>query len=158
MTFYAHYGLSLYQSLPHLSIRSLFFCAKTPTKNRWLSPSVLFFLCKSIEKQEMCHFLAPAGQPEMMHKKLHALAFAHFRGAVLTHEVLCCIWPIPSQGSIRASSISSSSAFPVSRKPRPRYRRIAGIFSGAQVITTFRESPNGFPAMYSRQSRMAAFA
>ena len=25
-------------------------------------------LCKSIAKQEMCHFLAPAGQPEMMHK------------------------------------------------------------------------------------------
>jgi dihydroorotase len=35
----------------------------------------------------MCHFLAPAGQPEMMHKKLHAPAFAHFRSAVLMHEV-----------------------------------------------------------------------
>ena len=35
----------------------------------------------------MCHFLAPAGQPEMMHKKLHAPAFAHFRGAVFMHEV-----------------------------------------------------------------------
>ena len=27
-----------------------------------------FLLCKSIAKTEMCHFLAPAGQPEMMHK------------------------------------------------------------------------------------------
>ena len=25
-------------------------------------------LCKSIAKSGMCHFLAPAGQPEMMHK------------------------------------------------------------------------------------------
>ena len=32
------------------------------------------------------------------------------------------------------------------------------LAAGAQVITTFRESPNGFPAMYSRQSRMASFA
>ena len=35
----------------------------------------------------MYHFLAPAGQPEMMHKKLHAPAFAHFRSAVLMHDV-----------------------------------------------------------------------
>ena len=35
----------------------------------------------------MCHFLVPARQPEMMHKKLHAPVFAHFRGAVLMHEV-----------------------------------------------------------------------
>ena len=27
-----------------------------------------FLLCKSIAKSGMCHFLAPAGQPEMMHK------------------------------------------------------------------------------------------
>ena len=92
-------------------------------------------------------FPRPCGATGNDAQKLHAPAFAHFRGAVLTHEVLCCIWPIPSQGSIRASSISSSSAFPVSRKPRPWYRRIAGIFSGAQVITTFCESPNGFPVI-----------
>ena len=30
----------------------------------------------------MCHFLAPAGQPEMMRAKLHARAFRFFRGAV----------------------------------------------------------------------------
>jgi hypothetical protein len=35
----------------------------------------------------MCHFLAPAGQPEMMQQKLQTPAFAHFRGAVLMHEV-----------------------------------------------------------------------
>lgn len=37
----------------------------------WVTPSgfrAVFLLCKSIAKQEMCHFLAPAGQPEMMHK------------------------------------------------------------------------------------------
>ena len=28
----------------------------------------LFLLCKSIAKTEMCHFLAPARKPEMMHK------------------------------------------------------------------------------------------
>ena len=39
-------------------------------KRVWLVPQQGsgFLLCKSIAKQEMCHFLAPAGQPEMMHK------------------------------------------------------------------------------------------
>ena len=36
----------------------------------------------------MCHFLAPVGRGNDA-QKLHAPAFAHFRGTVLRHEVFC---------------------------------------------------------------------
>ena len=35
----------------------------------------------------MCHFLAPAGQPEVTHKSFMRRGFAHVRGTVPAHEV-----------------------------------------------------------------------
>ena len=40
-------------------------------------------------KNMMCHFLAHAGQPEMMHKNFIRIAFARIRGALQAHEVSC---------------------------------------------------------------------
>lgn len=45
-----------------------------------------FLLCKSIAKIDMCPFLAPAGQPERMHKASR-IGLAPSRGAVLVREV-----------------------------------------------------------------------
>ena len=41
-------------------------------------------LCKSIAKLKMCHFLAPAGQPEMMHKN-----FMHHHLRIFVVRCLC---------------------------------------------------------------------
>ena len=48
-----------------------------------------FLLCKSIAKIRNVPFPRPCGATGNDAQKLHAPAFAHFRGAVLTHEVLC---------------------------------------------------------------------
>ena len=42
-------------------------------------------LCKSIAKSEMCHFLAPAGHPEMMHKNF---MHRHLRFFVVQHACM----------------------------------------------------------------------
>ena len=136
---------------------SLFLCKNSNKKPMAFAIGFVFSMQKHRKKQEMCHFLAPVGQPEMMHKNF---MHQHLRIFVVRRSRMkfMLYFPLLSQGRSKASSISSSSAFPVSRKPSPRYRCIAGTFSGAHVITTLRESPNGFPAIYSRQSRMASFA
>ena len=51
--------------------------------------SAAFLLCKSIAKIRNVPFPRPCGATGNDAQKLHAPAFAHFRGAVLTHEVLC---------------------------------------------------------------------
>ena len=47
-----------------------------------------FLLCKSIAKTRNVPFPRPCGATGNDAQKLHAPAFEHFRGAVLTHEVL----------------------------------------------------------------------
>ena len=47
---------------------------------------LIHFCCA---KNMMYHFLAPAGQPEMMHKNFICIAFDRFRGALQAHEISC---------------------------------------------------------------------
>ena len=80
----------------------------------------------------MCHFLAPAGQPEMMHKSFmhrHSHIFAARRSCMKLYDVYATIqakedsWPsfafLYSRRSLKRSTENSIPAFPLSRSDTP---------------------------------------
>ncbi len=73
--------------------------------------SAAFLLCKSIAKIRNVPFPRPCGATGNDAQKLHAPAFAHFRGAVLTHEVLCgAIRCVPARAVFSQSTPSKQGA------------------------------------------------
>ena len=54
-----------------------------------MTPTGVIFAMQKHSKIRNVPFPRPCGATGNDAQKLHAPAFAHFRGAVLTHEVLC---------------------------------------------------------------------
>ena len=72
--------------------------------------------CKSIakyEKYEMCHFLAPAGQPEMMHKNFMHRHLRFFVGQHACMKVHAASWPGRMRRRYQPMPIASARAQPM---------------------------------------------
>ena len=89
---------------------SLFLCRISNKKPMAFAIGFVFSMQKH-RKTRNVPFPRPCGATGNDAQKLHALAFAHFRGAVLTHEVLCRLRPF----CFRAASE------PIRSRPRPRF-------------------------------------